>query len=155
MPSNGIVPFATLGVCIREGGFILKTLEGDGEKSQAYRLRHSVFSEELGWVPRSASQMEKDEYDSHAIPIGIIDAQNTMLAFSRLVLPNRTFMIEKEFSCLVRSDHRVRKEGDTAEVSRLCVSSEARSTLICENLGTHSLSMLLCKGNITGASETG
>lgn len=145
MPSSSI-PCTTAGVCIREGGFILKTLEGDDEKSQAYRLRHRVFSEELGWVPRSASQMETDVYDSHAIPIGILNAQSTILAYFRIVLSNRAFMIEKEFSFLVSSDHEVRKQDDTAEVSRLCVSLEARNTSVCGNHGTRSLSMLLYKG---------
>jgi acyl homoserine lactone synthase len=146
MKSNGTVPSAATAVCIREGGFILKTLEGDDERSRGYRLRHTVFSEELGWVPRSESHMEKDEYDSHAIPIGILDAQKRMLAYSRTILPRRTFMIEKEFSRLVSPNHHIRKDDDTAEVSRLCVSSEARSTIVCSNLGTHSLSMLLYKG---------
>ena len=48
MTSKGTVPSASTEVRIREGGFILKTLEGDDENSQAYRLRHTVFSEELG-----------------------------------------------------------------------------------------------------------
>ncbi len=146
MTSKGTVPSASTEVCIREGGFTLKTLEGDDENSQAYRLRHRVFSEELGWVPRTTDQRETDEYDSHAVPIGILDAQNRILAYARLVLPDRTFMIEKEFSCLVSSNHKIRKEDDTAEVSRLCVSPEARNTSVSGNLGTHGLSMLLYKG---------
>jgi len=146
MTSNGTVPSAATAVCIREGGFILKTLEGDEDRIRGYRLRHTVFSEELGWVARSESHIEKDGYDSHAIPIGILDARKRMLAYSRVILPHRTFMIEKEFSCLVSSNHKIRKEDDTAEVSRLCVSLEARNTSVSGNRGTHSLSMLLYKG---------
>ena len=95
---------------------------------------------------RTTDQMETDEYDSHAVPIGILDAQNRILAYARLILPDRTFMIEKEFSRLVSSNHKIRKEDDTAEVSRLCVSPEARNTSVSGNLGTHGLSMLLYKG---------
>lgn len=131
---------------IHEGDYVLKKLETEEEKTQAYRLRHMVFSDELGWVPRSESQMEIDEYDSHAIPIGILDGQNKLLAFSRLIHPYRPFMLEREFSYLVDPDHEIRKENDTAEVSRLCVSSEARTVSVRGNLGIHSLSMLLCKG---------
>ena len=40
----------------------------------------------------------------------------------------------------------MRKQDDTAEVSRLCVSLEARSPPFAETLGTRSLSMLLYKG---------
>ncbi len=39
-----------------------------------------------------------------------------------------------------------RQQADTAEVLRLCVSSEAGSTAVYGSLGTHSLSMLLYKG---------
>ena len=70
MPSKGTVPPTPTALCIHEGGFTLKTLEGRDENSQAYRLRHTVFSEELGWVAQSEGHMEKDAYDSHAIPIG-------------------------------------------------------------------------------------
>lgn len=143
---KGTVPLMTAGICIREGDFVFKTLESDEERSRGYRLRHTVFSEELGWVAISESHMEKDEYDSHAIPIGILDARNTLLAYSRLILPDRTFMIEKDFSGLVSSTHKVRKRDDTVEVSRLCVSPEARNASVSGNLGTHSLSMLLYKG---------
>lgn len=146
MPSNGTIPSATTAVCIREGGFVLKALEGDDERSRGYRLRHTVFSEELGWVARSESHMEKDEYDSHAVQIGILDARNRMLAYSRMILPHRTFMIEKEFSRLISSNHKIRKEDDTVEVSRLCVAFEARNTIVRGNGGAHSLSMLLYKG---------
>jgi len=146
MPSKRTVASASTEVCIREGGFTLKTLEGDDEKSQAYCLRHRVFSDELGWVLRTTDQRETDEYDSHAVPIGILDAPNGILAYARLILPDRAFMIEKEFSCLVSSNHKMRKGDDTAEVSRLCVSPEARNTSVSGNLGTHGLSMLLYKG---------
>jgi acyl homoserine lactone synthase len=146
MRSKRTVASASTEVCIREGGFTLKTLEGDDEKSQAYCLRHRVFSEELGWVPRTTDQRETDAYDSHAVPIGILDEPNRILAYARLVLPDGIFMIEKEFSPLVSSNHQIRKEDDTAEVSRLCVSPEARNTSVSGNLGTHGLSMLLYKG---------
>ncbi len=142
MSSKGMSEFDTLGFVIREGGCIRKDLRGDGEKCQAYRLRHRVFSEELGWVPRTTDQMETDEYDSHAVPIGILDGQKRILAYARLVLPDRAFMIEREVSCLVSSNHRVRKEDNTAEVSRLCVSPEARNASVSGRFGTHSLSML-------------
>jgi acyl homoserine lactone synthase len=146
MTSNRTVPPTPTGICIREGGFTLKTLASDDEISQGHRLRHTVFSGELGWVARSESHMEKDEYDSHAIPIGILDARNRLLAYSRLILPDATFMVEKDFSGIVSSTHKVKKEPDTAEVSRLCVSPEARNTSVSGNFGTHSLSMLLYKG---------
>ncbi len=146
MTSNRTVSPYPATLCIREGNFMLKTLEDDDEKSQGYRLRHTVFSEELRWVAQTESRMEKDAYDCHAIPIGILDARNRLLAYSRMILPHRAFMIEKEFSGLLSSTHKVKKEDDTAEVSRLCVSPEARNVSVSGNFGAHSLSMLLYKG---------
>lgn len=85
-------------VIVQEGGFVVKDLAGDDEMSQAFRLRHRIFCEHLRWVPKSDNLMEIDGYDCHAAHIGVFDGENRIVAFSRLIFPGTTFMIEKESS---------------------------------------------------------
>lgn len=112
------------------------------DMAQAYHLRHRVFAEELGWVPRCESGLEMDAYDSHAEHFGVFRA-GRLLSYLRLVMPSHRFMIEKEFAGLVSMDHRIRKESDTCEVSRLCVRSDERATKVHTGIGPMNLSMLL------------
>ena len=37
-------------VLAEEPGYSIRTITADGEKMQALRLRHKVFSRELGWT---------------------------------------------------------------------------------------------------------
>lgn len=136
----------TRNIFIREGGFTVKNLTGDDEKTEAYRLRHKVFAEELRWVPQSRTMIERDDYDRNAVPIGVFDEQNTLVAYVRLTPPGACFMIEKEFSSLIGAWHRIRKHNDTAEVSRLCVLPKARNVSVRGNFGIHHVSMFLYKG---------
>ena len=133
-------------VFIREGGFIVKSLTDDDEMNQAFRLRHRIFCEDLEWVPQSDDLMEIDGYDCHAAHIGVFDQDNTIVAFSRLVFPGTIFMIEKEFSSLMGPCHKIRKQNDTTEASRLCVAPESRRMLVNSDFGSHGLYMLVYKG---------
>lgn len=132
-------------IFIREGGLIVKDMTTVSEKIQAYHLRHRVFCHELGWVPQKENAREMDEYDNRAIFLGVFDEKDRLLAFLRLIMPRMTFMLEKEFSLLVGPEHKIRKEDDTVEVSRLCVAPEARGYKISGNFGSRSISMLLYK----------
>jgi len=131
---------------IKEGDFTVKNLIYENDKNQAYRLRHRIFCHELGWVPPSKEALEIDDYDDNAIFFGVLNEQNRLAAFLRLILPGKSFMIEKEFSSLIGSEHKIRKENDAAEISRLCVSPEARNDTISGNFGIHGISMFLYKG---------
>ena len=126
--------------------FIVKNLSNDDEMDQAFRLRHRIFCEDLRWVPQSDNLMEIDGYDWHAAHIGVFDQNNTIVAFSRLVFPGTLFMIENEFSTLIGTCHKIRKQHDTTEASRLCVAPESRRVLVKSNFGSHGLSMLVYKG---------
>jgi acyl homoserine lactone synthase len=137
---------AVPGVFAREGRFIVKNLLSDEEKVEAYRLRHRVFAEELKWVPRSETLLEIDEYDNNASFFGVYDDSNRLVAFLRMILPEKRFMMEKEFSFLVGPDHEIRKSDDTAEVSRLCTLPEARNRRGDDNFGVFGITMLLYKG---------
>lgn len=133
-------------IFIRESGFSVKNLARDDESLQGYHLRHDVFSKELRWVSEKNDELEIDEYDAAAVNFGVFDGAEKLCAYLRLLLPGRRFMLEKEFSQLVSPGHEIRKEEDTAEVSRLCVSPEARSSLVRSDEGAYSVSMLLYKG---------
>jgi len=132
-------------VFIREEGFIGKDMTTDSEKIQAYHLRHRVFCHELGWAPQRENAREMDEYDNRAIFLGVFDEKDRLLAFLRLIMPQTTFMLENEFSLLVGPEHKIRKEDDTVEVSRLCVDPEARGYRISGSFGSYNISMLLYK----------
>ena len=133
-------------VFMKEGAFTIKTLTEDDEKIEAYLLRHRVFAEELGWVPATQTLMEIDDYDKEAIFLGVFNERDQLVAFARLILTGGRFMIEEEFSSLIGSWHTIRRQDDTAEVSRLCVSPDARTVSVSGNFGVHHVSMLLYKG---------
>ncbi len=132
-------------ILIKEKGFTVRNLIYLEEKIQAYHLRHRIFCEELGWVPESGNALEMDEYDDNAVFLGVFNLQDKLLAFLRILLPGGPFMLEKVFSSLI-GGHKIRKESDTAEVSRLCTLPEARNDMISGNFGAHNITMLLYKG---------
>jgi len=129
-----------------EGPYQVRVLTKRDEILQAFHLRHLIFHEELKWVPNSKDRIESDLYDKKAIFLGAFNVENKLHAFIRLILHKDTFMIENEFSNLVRENYKIRKDYDTAEISRLCIAKEARNKKILSNFGMHSLSMLLYKG---------
>lgn len=132
-------------IVFREGDFLVKTISDDEERIQAYRLRHRVFCEELGWVPRSETLLEIDEYDRCTVLIGIFDQQQALVACTRLSLRDAPFMIEKEFSSLISPWHKVKK-NETTEITRSCVRPEHRRLSFPGTFGSYRLSMLSFKG---------
>jgi N-acyl amino acid synthase of PEP-CTERM/exosortase system len=143
--------FINLPLFIREQDFIVKDLTTDSEKIQAYCLRHRIFCQELGWMPQRENGQERDGYDYKAVFLGVYDRRRRLLAFLRLIMPQTTFMLEREFSRLVGPEHKIRKEDDTVEVSRLCVAPEARNCKFSghfdsQGISSESISMLLYKG---------
>jgi acyl homoserine lactone synthase len=104
-----------------EGEFLVKTLETKEEMTQAYQLRHRVFAERLKWVPERADRLEADVYDTWSTSIGVLGDQNRLLGLVRMTHAPVPFMLESEFSACLVGNHRVRKEIDTAEITRLAV----------------------------------
>ncbi len=132
---------------ISEGGYIVKTLRTSEELEKAYRLRHRIFSEELGWVPVQEDSMEFDRYDfKDTVNFGVFDGDGDLKAYLRLIPTSRSSMLEDIFSFLIGPGHKFRKDAHTAEISRLCVAPEARKDSVEGNFGTHHVSMLLYKG---------
>lgn len=133
-------------IFIRDGQYITKIISTSTDKDKAYHLRHSVFCEELGWVPTTGNSCEVDGYDEYAVFMGVFDQRNNLKAFLRVVLPADPYMLEGEFPYLVGQGYQIRKELDTAEISRLCVEPGARTETVSGNFGVHFVSMMLYKG---------
>ncbi len=111
------------GVAFHEGEFLVKTLETKEDLTQAYRLRHRIFAERLKWVPERTDRLEADEYDTWSTSIGVF-ADARLLGLVRMTHAPVPFMLESEFSACLVGNHHVRKETDTAEITRLAVDPE-------------------------------
>jgi len=118
----------------------------EDERVQAYHLRHRIFCRELKWVPGREDLLETDDYDEYAVSFGVFDRESRLAAYLRLIMPQRPFMLEKEFLPLVGPGHRIRREDDRAEISRLCVAPEARRSRVVSSSGAYGVSMFLFKG---------
>lgn len=104
-----------------EGELLVKTIETKEELAQAYHLRHRVFAERLKWVPERADKLEADVYDAWSTSIGVFVNETQLLGLVRMTHAPLPFMLESEFSACLVGSHRVRKETDTAEITRLAV----------------------------------
>ena len=112
------------GVTFCEGEFFVKSLETKEDLTQAYRLRHRVFAERLKWVPERGDRLEADVYDTWSTSIGVFADNTRLLGLVRMTHAPVPFMLESEFSACLVGSHRIRKETDTAEITRLAVDPE-------------------------------
>jgi N-acyl amino acid synthase of PEP-CTERM/exosortase system len=131
---------------IKESGFLIKVLTDENEKEQAYRLRYNIFCKELKWVPETETSLEIDAFDDGAVFLGVLNEQNRLMAFIRIIRPENSFMLEEIFSFLVYPEHTIRKESDTVELSRFCLIPEVKNHMTSKNYNTTMLSMFLYKG---------
>lgn len=114
------------GIAFYEGEFLVKTLEGEAELTQAYKLRHKVFAETLRWVPQTEDGQEMDMYDLWGITVGLLNQDDTLLGMARLLPSSGKFMLENEFGVLLPPGYAIKKEADTAEITRLAVNPDIR-----------------------------
>jgi len=129
--------------CFLDQELRMKTLMTKEEKDEAYHLRHQVFAEELGWVPRNEDCMEMDAYDCNCTMIGLF-ADNRLIACLRILLPTQRFMIEQEFNAIM-SDYKILKTPNTIEVTRFCIASDVRKSKVSTNFGMFPIMMALEK----------
>jgi acyl homoserine lactone synthase len=127
-----------------EGRFSAKTFSSDDGIEDAFKLRHKIFAEQLRWVQETASRLERDRYDDYSVHFGVYE-DDALLAYLRVVKPGCPYMIDKEFVSLVGPDHEVRRAMDACEISRLCVSPEARRLMTTDNSWCDSIQMILHK----------
>jgi acyl homoserine lactone synthase len=105
-----------------ENGFLVRSLVTAQDREQAFRLRHKIFCERLGWLPQRPDGLELDRYDSRAASIGLF-SDGALLGYLRLLPPEPSFMLEVEFRALVPAGYRFRHEPDTVEATRFAVDA--------------------------------
>jgi len=103
----------------QEDGLLVRTLCEESELKASYRLRHKVFAERLQWVGTSGDGIEVDSYDAFAASVGLFDEHHQLRGVFRMVNQPYPFMIESEFQACLLSGCKIRKERDTAEITRL------------------------------------
>lgn len=108
-----------IGFC--ESDMVVKTLSSPDEMEQAYRLRHEVFAQTLKWVPPTNDGLEMDMYDLWGASIGLVGQDGHLLGLARLLPSSGPFMLEQDLRLLLPEGHIVRKERDTAEITRLAI----------------------------------
>lgn len=111
------------GIEFKEGNFVVKTLSGD-ELPQSYRLRHKIFAETLKWVPTTSDQRELDLYDLWGITVGLLRDDGNLMGMARLLPSSGQFMLEKDLAALLPAGYAIRKNPDTAEITRLAIDPE-------------------------------
>ncbi len=132
-------------ICFFEQGLVIKNLNSTRDKEVAYRLRHKVFAEELGWVAEQDDCMEIDEYDREMVFFGVMDKQGEVLGYLRVALPEHKFMLDREFSVVLNGKDFQRSE-QLIEITRLCVMPKARKMQVSTSGGNQFISSLLFKG---------
>ena len=113
-------------IAFYEGEFLVKTLEGKAELTQAYCMRHKVFAETLQWVRPTDDGQEMDVYDLWGVTVGVFGGEGALLGMARLLPSSGEFMLENEFGALLPAKYIMRKEADTAEITRLAVNPDIR-----------------------------
>lgn len=104
-------------------------------RDEAFRIRHQVYCEELGFEPLRPDRRERDRYDEHSLQCLIRSVNNgefvgcTRLIFCRPEAPNEPLPFER--TCGASLDRRIvdpqaLPRDRIAEVSRLAVVSSFR-----------------------------
>lgn len=114
------------GIEFYEGDLVVKTLSTSEELAKAYRLRHKVFAETLRWVPPTEDGQEMDMYDLWGTSIGLVRHDETLLGLARLLPASGEFMLERDLRMLLPQGHVLRKEQDTAEITRMALDPAIR-----------------------------
>ncbi|HEX6818315.1 MAG TPA: acyl-homoserine-lactone synthase [Ktedonobacterales bacterium] len=109
----------------------------------AQRLRAGVFVQELGWVAACACGLEHDRCDavathfvllvsSGSTRLGDLSSQWSVAGYARIMLPEHTFMLEREFPGLLPQGFAIHEPARSFEVSRFVVHPRARGKLDAE-----------------------
>jgi N-acyl amino acid synthase of PEP-CTERM/exosortase system len=104
-------------------------------KEEAYRIRHQVYCEDLGWEPVRADRRELDEYDVHSLQLLIrAVATGSFIGCVRLIrtdpdTPDQPLPFEK--ACVTALDRKLcdpshLPRDQIAEVSRLAIVAPYR-----------------------------
>ncbi len=110
-----------------DNGLAIRILETPEDHLKAFRLRHAIYCQALGWVKGRPDGQECDDYETGSTSIGAFTEDNGLVGVVRLIPSDRPFMLEREFVALVGADHNIKKGADTVEVTRLATRRGSRS----------------------------
>jgi N-acyl-L-homoserine lactone synthetase len=99
---------------------------------EAYRLRAIVFADELGWVPVWRDGIERDRCDDVALHVAAFAlgcGRPRLSGYARVLLPEQTFMLEREFTALLAGQPLHPSVSQAFEVSRFVVHPAYRGRL--------------------------
>ena len=115
---------------INIGEFIAYFAETTEQLNKAYRLRHQVFCEELGWVPTNDFELESDEFDANAKIICVENTQGEVVGTNRLVDSKHGWISEKCFPQTIAGDITEVKKNSIVESSRIAIHPDLRNKSI-------------------------
>ena len=99
----------------------------------AFRLRHTVFVGELGWVSGFPSRRERDRCDALATHFAVFAPSRSsgaqLVGYARVLLPADELMLQREFAALVQGQPRDWDPLRAFEVSRFVVHRGHRGQL--------------------------
>ena len=115
--------------------FRIKFADSGALKNEVYKIRYSVYAQELGWEPCNDAAIETDEYDNNAFHCLIEHKQTaTYAGCVRLIVPpfdQDDFQLPLEKHCMasIRKnivDPEQMLQGSFGEISRLAVLASFR-----------------------------
>ena len=118
--------------------FEIKLADTEDLKNASYKIRHTVYAQELGWEPINLNGKETDECDPYAFSILLVHKRTGQFAGTvRLVIPPHSMPNSKlpfELHCADTINRDVidpdaLKRGSFGEISRLSVPNQFRRRL--------------------------
>lgn len=118
--------------------FEIKLANTEYLKNESYKIRHTVYSQELGWEPINPAGIEVDECDPYAFSLLLVHKRTQRFAGTvRLVVPppsNPNSKLPFELHCADTLNREVIdpdaiKRGSFGEISRLSVPNQFRRRL--------------------------
>jgi len=88
--------------------------------AQAWRLRHQVFRETLGWSVKSLNQLEIDQFDRTALHCVAVE-QDVVVGYWRSLQTTEPYLLEQYFAGLLHGQP-LPKRPDIWEISRFAVA---------------------------------
>ncbi|MDG5493572.1 GNAT family N-acetyltransferase [Niveispirillum sp. BGYR6] len=88
--------------------------------AQAWRLRHQVFRETLGWSVRSLNQLEIDQFDKMALHCVAVE-RDVVVGYWRSLRTTEPYLLEQYFPDLLEG-RPLPKRPDIWEISRFAVA---------------------------------
>jgi acyl homoserine lactone synthase len=113
----------------------------------AMKLREEVFANELKWVDPSEEGYETDIYDLNAHHIVLLNTDDEVIGYSRLVAAKHDWMMDHCFPNLT-SDYPFQKLWNSSELSRFAIDKKYRGFS-----GTEVPGYILLKATLLMASQ--